>query len=181
MQVLLYSALSLRRGNFSRAHKSPLHRLDRFREICHSARMFRSTRKFVAVLLAIWLPLFSGNALAEAVAMHSKGGSCHAAAQAGGQHSHQASAPHQHMQQAHLAANHASSSSQDDRSYSQNDRQDSSCNDHSVCHLVCCGYAAGSAPVIVAAQQADRIFAPYLNSPRTLTLPLFDPPPLARA
>ena len=148
--------------------------LDRIKEFCHPACMFRFARKFVAVLLAIWLPLFSGNALAEAVVMHSKGGSCHATAQQGGHHSHQASARHQHMHQEHLAANH-------DLPSSQHNQQDSSCNDHAVCHLVCCGYVAGSVPVMVAAQQADRIFAPYLDSPRTLTLPLFDPPPLARA
>ena len=135
--------------------------------------MFRSIRKFIAVFLAIWLPLFSGNALAESAAMQSKGGSCHtAAAQQSTHHSHQASARHQHMHQAHLAATH-------DMSSSHHDQQNSSYKDHTICHLVCCGYVSGSVSVIVAEQQADRIFAPYLDAPRTLTLPLFDPPPLA--
>ena len=137
--------------------------------------MFCSVKKFIAVLLAIWLPLFSGNALAESIAMHSKGGDCHvAAAQQSGHHSHQASARHQHMHQAQLAANH-------DLSSSHHDQQNSSCKDHTICHLACCGYVTGSVSVIIAEQQADRIFTPYLDIPRTLTLPLFDPPPLARA
>lgn len=136
--------------------------------------MFRFIRKFVAVLLAIWLPLFSGNALAESIAMQSKAGDCHAAAaQQSGHHSQQASAKRQHMHQAQLAANPALSSE-------QHDQQNFSCKNHAICHLACCGYVAGSVSLIVAAQQADRIFAPYLDAPRTLTLPLFDPPPLAR-
>ena len=135
--------------------------------------MSDSVKKFIAVLLAIWLPLFSGNALAESIAMHAKGGSCYTeAAPQNVHHSHHASTQHTH--QAHLAANHDSSSS-------HHDQQNSSCKNHTICHLACCGYAAGSVSVIVAVQQADRIFAPYLDAPRTLTLPLFDPPPIDRA
>ncbi|MDE2311264.1 MAG: hypothetical protein KGL01_10640 [Betaproteobacteria bacterium] len=123
------------------------------------------------MLLAIWLPLFSGNALAESVAMQPKAGGCHAvAAQQSGHHSHQASAKRQHVHQAQLAANPVLSS----------DQHDLSCKNHAICHLACCGYVAGSVSVIVAEQQADRVFAPYLDTPCTLTLPLFDPPPIAR-
>ena len=136
--------------------------------------MFRTIRKFIAVVLAIWLPLFSGNALAGAVVMHAKGGNCHTAVQQSGHHSHDASARHQHMHPAHPAAN-------PDVSSSHRVQSNSSCDGHAACHQVCCGYAAGSALVIVAAQQADRIFAPYLETPRSRTLPLFDPPPLAPA
>ena len=149
--------------------------LDRLKEFCHSDRMSQPIRKFVAVFLAIWLPLFSGNALAESIAMQSNSGGCHAAlSQQSEHHSHHASAMHQHMHQAHLAANH-------DLSSGQHDQQDSSCKNHTICHLACCGYVADSVSMMVAEQQADRIFAPYLDIPRTLTLPLFDPPPLVRA
>lgn len=137
--------------------------------------MFYPFRKFIAVLLAIWLPLFGGNALAESIAMHAKGGTCHAVPQQQyGHHLHQTSAPHQYMHQAHFAANPGLSSSQPDQQYY-------SCKDHAICHLACCGYVAGSVSLIVAAQQADRNFAPYLDAPRTLTLPLFEPPPITRA
>ena len=153
--------------------------LDRSKEFCHSDCMFQPIRKFVAVFLAIWLPLFSGNVLAESIAMQSNGGGCHAApSQQSEHHSHHASAMHQHMDQhmdqAHPAANHDSSSDQPDQ-------QNSSCNNHTICHLACCGYVAGSVSIIVAEQQADRIFAPYLDIPRTLTLPPLDPPPVACA
>jgi len=132
-------------------------------------------KKFIAVLLAIWLPLFSGNALAESVAMQSQGEGCHAAPpQQSGHLSHHASAKHQHMHQAQLAADPAPSSD-------QHGQQSSSCKNHTICHLVCCGYVASSVSVIIAVQQADRIFTPYLDAPRTLILPLLDPPPLARA
>ena len=137
--------------------------------------MLLSIRKFVVVLLAIWLPLFSGNVLAESVAMHAKDGSCQTgAARQDMHHSHHASAQHQHMHQMQLAASH-------DLSSSHHDQNNSSCKNHTICHLACCGYAAGSMLVIVAVQQADRIFAPYIDAPRTLTLPLFDPPPITRA
>ncbi len=149
--------------------------LDMSGKICQSVRMFYPIRKFIAVIMAIWLPLFGDNALAESIAMHAKGGSCHAVPQQqNGHHSHQASAPHQHMHQAHFAAN-------PDLSSSHQDQQNSSCKDHAICHLACCGYVAGSVSLIVAPQQADRNFAPYLDAPRTLTLPLFDPPPITRA
>ena len=131
--------------------------------------MSRSIRKFIAVLLAIWLPLFGGNALAGSVAMQSKGGDCHAAVMQQNEHPlHHASAA-----QAQLAAHH-------DMPSGHHDQPNSSCKNHAVCHLVCCGYVASSVLVIVAAQPADRAFTPYLATPHTLTLPLFDPPPLAR-
>lgn len=137
--------------------------------------MLHSAKKFIAVLLAIWLPLFGGNALAATIAMHSKGGACHAAVmQQSEPHSHQASARHQHAQQEQLSAHY-------DLSSAHHDENDFSCKDRSICHMACCGYVASSGSVIVAAQQADRIFAPYTDTIRTLTLPLFDPPPLARA
>lgn len=136
--------------------------------------MLRPIRKFVAVLLAIWLPLFSGNALAESVAMQPKAEDCHAAAQQNEHLSHQAPAMHQHVHQAQLAENHAPSSD-------HHDQQSSSGKNHVICHLACCGYVAVSVSVIIAEQQADRVFAPYLDTPRTLTLPLFDPPPIARS
>ncbi|MDD5300317.1 MAG: DUF2946 domain-containing protein [Gallionella sp.] len=132
--------------------------------------MSRPIRKLIALLLAVWLPLFGGNALAGSVAMQSKSGDCHAAvAQQNGHHSQ-----HQYAPQAQLAAHH-------DTPSGQHDQQNSSCQDHSPCHLVCCGYVAGSALVIAVEQQPDHAFTPYLVTPRTLTLPLFDPPPLARA
>lgn len=135
--------------------------------------MLCATRKFIAVLLAIWLPLFSGSALAESVAMQSNGGDCHAIVTQEDEHrSHLASNAHEH--QAQLAVN-------PDMPSGHQDHSNSSCKNHSICHFASCGYVANSVLMTVTEQQPDRAFTPYLVTLRTLTLPLFDPPPLARA
>src|SRR5512146_2266906 len=48
--------------------------------LCHTASMTRSARKFVAVIMLLWLPLFSGSALAATISMQMPQGSCHEAA-----------------------------------------------------------------------------------------------------
>lgn len=134
--------------------------------------MLRITKKFIALLLAVWLPLFSGSALAESIAMQSKGGGCHAAVtQEDAHRSHLASTAYEHHAQP----------DEDTGMPSHQDRQNSSCNGHSICHFASCGYVANSVLMTVTEQQPDRAFTPYLVTLRTLTLPLFDPPPLARA
>jgi len=101
--------------------------------------------------------------------MQAKGGDCHATVT---HEPHQATTAHAHHEQ--LAASH-------DMPSGHHDQSDSSCKSHAICHLACCGYMANSVSIIVAEQQPDRAFTPYLVTPRTLTLPLFDPPPLARS
>ena len=138
--------------------------------------MSRPIRKFIALLLAVWLPLFSGNALAGVVAMQSKGGDCHAAAMQQNEHhlQHtQNTAVTDHAQHEQLAAHHDTPP--------LHDQSNSSCTSHAICHLACCGYMANSVAMTVAEQQPDHAFTPYLVSLYTLTLPLFDPPPLARS
>ncbi|MDO8813246.1 MAG: DUF2946 domain-containing protein [Gallionella sp.] len=140
--------------------------------------MSRPIRKFIALLLAIWLPLFSGNALAGVIAMQSKGEDCHAAVTQQNEHrSHHAqnTPVTAHAQHEQLAANPDISSS------GQHDQTNSSCKNHAICHLACCGYMANSVLMTVAKQQPGHAFTPYLVTLYTLTLPLFDPPPLARA
>jgi len=137
--------------------------------------MSRPIRKFIALFLVVWLPLFSGNALAGVVAMQSNGGDCHAAVtQQTAHHSQHARNATAHAQHEQLAAHHEISADQPDQS-------DSSCQNHSICHLACCGYMANSVSMLVAEQQPNHAFTPYLVTNRTLTLPLFEPPPLARS
>ena len=50
---------------------------DSGREFCDSEHMRYSARKSIAVLLAIWLPLFAGNALAASITMQLMGEDCH--------------------------------------------------------------------------------------------------------
>lgn len=136
--------------------------------------MLRISKKLIALLLAVWLPLFSGSALAESIAMQSKmGGDCHVAAdRENGHHALIASNAHEH---------HAQPAGDSVVFISHGEEPDSSCNTHSLCHFASCGYVANSALPTVAAQQPGKAFTPYLVTLRTLTLPLFDPPPLVRA
>ncbi|MDO8464298.1 MAG: hypothetical protein Q7S46_03455 [Gallionella sp.] len=146
---------------------------DKISKTCHSANMLRITKKFIAVLLAVWLPLFSGSALAESIVMQSKMGDCHAVVAQEDEHrSHLASIAHEH--QAQPAEDTGMPSG-------HQEEPNPPCNSHSICHFASCGYVANSVLMTIAVQQPDRAFTPYLVTLRSLTLPLFDPPPLARA
>lgn len=137
--------------------------------------MSRPIKKFIALFLAVWLPLFSGNALAGVVAMQANGGDCHAAAMQQNEHHSQ------HVQNATAHAQHEQLAAHHEMPSVQHDPSDSSCTSHAICHLACCGYMANSVVMTVAEQQPDHAFTPYLVTLHTLTLPLFDPPPLARS
>ena len=134
--------------------------------------MFRSSRKFVAVLLAFWFPLFSGNALAVSVAMQSQQGECQTVVVPQGEH--QAAATH-HAQLANpdLPIPHH-------QQHNQPDQQDSSCKTCGVCHLACTGYMATAAIKMAADQPSALPFAPALPQFQSFTSAPLDPPPLAR-
>lgn len=141
---------------------------------CQTATMFLSIRRFVAVLLAIWLPLFSGNALANSVAMPSNCGDSRAiAAQQDTQTHQQASAMHQHMHHAQPGLN-------QDQSAGANDQQDSSSKTGSLCHLTCCAYLATIAAKVPETPLAAQSFTlPSTQFQSYVSAPL-DPPPLSR-
>ena len=128
--------------------------------------MSLTTRKFIAVLLAFWLPLFSGGVLAESLSMQLQRGSCHEAAQnvrlaVVDEHTHHQLAP----------------AAVDDQS---TDQHESSCNACGVCHLACSGYLAVSDLSGLAVQRAAITVVSYLLSFHSITsIPLL-PPPLAR-
>lgn len=128
-----------------------------------AAHMSPAIRKFIAVLLALWLPLFSGGVLAESLSMQLQRGSCHEAAQntAADEHMHHPLAP----------------AAVDDQSV---DQQGDACNTCGVCHLACSGYLAGSDLSGLTVQRAAISVASYLLSFRSISsIPLL-PPPLAR-
>jgi hypothetical protein len=141
--------------------------------------MIRLSRKFVAVLLAIWLPLFSGNALAALIAMQLKGGDCHAAqpvvAQPGAHNLHHDSTMHQHMQ---LAAD--KSAAHQEQQGHQNDQQQSSHQDCGVCQLACCGYLAAVIIEVAEIQLSAQSFLPVSTQFQSITSAPLVPPPLAR-
>ena len=123
-------------------------------------------RQFLAVFLAILLPLFSGNALAASIVMPSMGGDCHAM-----QPVQTASAMDQHLQ---LAA--------DQQQQSPPHDQHNTChNDRGICQLACCSYLAAVTVAIADIPSAAQSFAPSSTQFQSFTPAPLDPPPLARA
>ncbi|MCR4298097.1 MAG: DUF2946 domain-containing protein [Gallionella sp.] len=130
--------------------------------------------KFIAVILAIWLPLFSGNALAVSIAMQAMTGDCHSAvAQQGEPHKDCASVMQQHTQHTQLAAD-------QDQSAGHHDQQNSVGEKCGTCHLACCGYMVTAPVEVMEAQPSARLFTPLSSQFQSITTTPLDPPPLAR-
>ena len=136
---------------------------------CQAVPMLRLPRKFAAVLLAVWLPLFSGNALAASIGMQSNSGDCDVMQQV----SPHDSASHQHMHHHQLAANHDQAPA--------HQQQHSSCNNCGVCQLACSGYLCLAAVTInvADAQPAAQSFTLSTKQFQSFTSAPLDPPPLA--
>ena len=128
--------------------------------------------KFIAVILAIWLPLFSGNALAVSIAMQAMGGDHHSVvAQQGEPDAHCASIMQQHTQHAQLAADQDQSAGHQDQPAGE---------DCGTCHLACCGYLAAASIEVVETQPSAKPFALLSTQFQSITSTPLDPPPLAR-
>jgi len=127
--------------------------------------MSNLSRKFVAVLMLLWLPLSGGSALAASLAMQAQQGSCH---QVSMQHD-----MHHHDSAADQAASHDHVAVQD--------QSDSSCNACGVCHLACSGYLA--VPGLAAPDMPQTVAAttPYTVSFHSITSTPLVPPPLVLA
>ena len=123
-------------------------------------------RQFLAVFLAVWFPLFSGNALAASIVMPSMGGDCQAM-----QTVQTASAMDQHLQ---LAAD-------QQHQIPQHDQHNTCHNDHGICQLACCSYLAAVTLAIADIPSAAQLFAPSSTQFQSFTSAPLDPPPLARA
>lgn len=132
--------------------------------------MSHTVGKFIAVILAIWLPLFSGNALAVSVAMQqSMGGNHHSVVAQQGE-PHCASTVQQHTQ--HVAADQDQSAGHQDQPGSE---------DCGTCHLACGGYLAAASIEVMEAQPSAQMFTPLSTQFQSITSTPLDPPPLARA
>jgi len=134
--------------------------------------MLRLPRKFAAVLLAVWLPLFSGNALAASIVMRAASGDCDVV-QPVSHPSQHISAPHQHMHHHQLAANHDQAPA--------HQQQHSSCNNCGVCQVACSGYLAAVTINVADAQPAAQSFTLSTSQFQSFTSAPLDPPPLALA
>lgn len=134
--------------------------------------MSQSVRKFIAVLLAIWLPLFSGSVLAASVSMQFH---------AGQSHSEQAlnEAIPDMRQDMHDSCEQQFVGSSDTHA-APHDHHDKKCTACGVCHLACSGYLAVSDLSGLTRQQPDSVLTTYLLSFNSVSsIPLL-PPPLAR-
>lgn len=127
--------------------------------------MTRSSRRFVAVLLLLWLPLFSGNALAATVSMQMPHGSCHEAAAAQTMAHEDMAEHHQHHGEMPAAQ----------------DEHGPSCSACGVCHLACTAYLGIPSVEMAAVQTGAREVTPYLVIFHSVTFAPLVPPPLARA
>lgn len=132
--------------------------------LCHTAPMNRSSRKFIAVLMLLWLPLFSGSALAASVAMQLQRGGCHDMASLAMSHEDMGE-HHQHHGAMPAAA----------------DEQAPACSSCGLCHLAGTGYLAVPDAELVAVQTAAREVTPYLVVFHSFTSAPLVPPPLVRA
>lgn len=126
--------------------------------------MSRLTRKFVAVLMLLWLPVFTGSALAASVSMQLQRGTCHEAAVSTAM-SHEDSEHHRHHSEAPTVT----------------DQQDTSCSACGICHLACTGYLVAPSVGTAAEQAASLEITPFLVVFSSFTSAPLVPPPLARA
>ncbi|MBI4807866.1 MAG: DUF2946 domain-containing protein [Nitrosomonadales bacterium] len=123
------------------------------------------SRKFVAVLMLLWLPLSSGSALAASVSMQLQRGGCAETAAMQSMAHEDMTAHHQHHSETPAAT----------------DEQDSSCNSCGVCHLACTGYLSVPDMEMAAVQTNLLESTPYLVVYHSYTSAPLVPPPLARA
>lgn len=133
--------------------------------------MLRLVKKLAAVVIAIWLPLFSGNALAVSVAMQATDSDCHSAVVQ--QHDH---GLHHHGPAAHDVQ----SSSDQGQSAGQLDSQNFD-NDCGICHLACCGYMATVSIRVAEAQPFTQSYVSSSTQFESVALTPLDPPPLGLA
>ena len=127
--------------------------------------MSKRFRKFIAVLMLLWLPLSGGSALAASLGMQLQQGSCHE------------SAAMMDMSHADMGEHHM---------MQQNDAQTandgaSSCAACGFCHLACSGFIAVAPTSVQILETSSQVIA-FLPETFTshITTPLL-PPPLVAA
>jgi hypothetical protein len=129
--------------------------------------MTRSARKFIAVFMLLWLPVFTGSALAASVSMQLPQGECHDAAM-----SHEGMSMDMAMDMANMSM---------DEHQPVPAEHSPSCTDCGICHLACTGYLTVPSVAITAVQTTAREITPYLVVFNSVTSVPLLPPPLVRA
>lgn len=134
---------------------------DRTRQVCQHAPMLRLPRKFIAVLMLLWLPLSGTSAIAASLSMQAPRDACHEAAMQMDEHEAMDQDAMHHQMDAQ-------------------DQSDSSCSSCGVCHLACTGYLAVPDVATLNFPLGVAAVTPYLFSFHSITSTPLDPPPLAR-
>jgi hypothetical protein len=134
--------------------------------------MNRSVKKFIAVIMLLWLPVFTGSALAASISMQLPQGECHEAAM-----SHEAMNMDMTMDMNMDMAN----MNMDEHQPVPAGEHSPSCQDCGVCHLACTGYLAVSSVSMAHVQTAALEITPYLVVFNSVTSVPLLPPPLVRA
>lgn len=127
--------------------------------------MCRSSGQFIALLMLLWLPLFSASALAASVTMQMQPDTCHEAAMQ--TMSHADMDGHMHHDGASAAPD--------------NDGAGLSCDACDICHLAYTGYLTALGVELVAVRASAQKAVPYQDSFRSFTSAPLVRPPLARA
>lgn len=152
--------------------------IDRESKFCQAAPMFRPFQKLIVVLLALWLPLFTGNALAMSIVMQSPGKACHESMTLQTVH-HAAS--HHHMNLAGDISGDMpgdlASGQQPAHSAEQGHSTDKNCG---ICHLACCSYLATVTSEILPLLPVGQQFALSAVRFQSISIAPLDPPPLVR-
>ena len=139
------------------------HTIDYHTPLCHTAVMLRLSKKFVAVMLLLWLPVFTGNALATSIIMQMPVGHCHDDSM--------------QMDDMDIGGMDMGSPLMADAA----DEHNPSCNACAVCHLACTAYLAVPDVEMVAVQTSALETTPYLVDFHShISTPLL-PPPLVHA
>jgi hypothetical protein len=129
--------------------------------------MNRSTKKFIAVLMLLWLPIFTGSALAASVSMQMAQGGCHDSAMAQAMLHHDMDMGEHQMHHGEMPA-----------PADEHSPAPGACG---VCQLACTGYLSVPAAAMPVAQAAAPEVTPYLVAFHSHTSTPLLPPPLARA
>lgn len=130
-------------------------------------------RKFVALFLMLWLPLFSMSAVAMVACPHGADTSMHATMAMSGEMDMSVMADMD-------AADHSAHMQHGaDHSHPAPGQSSHDCGQCGVCHIACSpGLVSTAAQVVVDLIPADSL--PVNTHFLSITLPIFDPPPLVR-
>jgi Protein of unknown function (DUF2946) len=128
-------------------------------DLCDTPRMSRTSRKFLAVLMLLWLPVFTGSTLASSVSMQLAQSKCHGAAAP--QMAGMSMNGNHHMDQCNSPApNH---------------------NGCGVCQLACSDYVGITGVTVPQPPMTAREITPYVLAYTSISIVPLLPPPLARA